>query len=192
MARQDSILRDRAIENYRLNRSSEVPRRPNALSRANRGSITWAQRGSSLSDRGNRDSRRANALQGIAVVSSRRHNEYPFIGTKLSRTLDGPTLSRAWPWYHHVSTMNIRSQGPSFQEFSTFPRSPGHCRGIITWARDKFLGTEHSSINDLTDLRGFPNVPTLSRAWPWYHHVGAMRLISFGPGQPRMAHSMLF
>jgi len=166
------------------------------------------------------------------VVSSRRHNECPFIGTELpefsmfpcfpghgrgiitwaQRDSDVPTLSRAKPWYHHVGTMNICSHGSSFQnsqcshalqglavvssrghnETPTCQRSPGHCRGIITWARDKFLGTEHSRINDLTDLRGFPNVPTLSRAWPWYHHVGAMRLISFGPGQPRMAHSMLF
>ena len=128
-ARQDSILRDRAIENHRPNRSSEVPRRPNALSRANRGSITWAQRGSSLPDRGIRDSRRANAVQGMAVVSSRGHNEYPFTGTE-------------------------------HPEFSMFPRSPGHGRGIITWVqRDS-------------------DVPTLSRALPWYHHVGTMNVRS--------------
>jgi len=30
-----------------------------------------------------KDSQRANALQGIAVVSSRGNNEFPFIGTEL-------------------------------------------------------------------------------------------------------------
>ena len=43
---------------------------------------------------GYRNSRRTHALQGLAVVSSRGHNETP-----------------------------------------TCQRSPGHCRGIITWAQ---------------------------------------------------------
>ena len=142
-----------------------------------------------------KNSQRSHALQGMAVVSSRRHEKIQCLGTEQSRItdltdhprfpdvptlspgqtvvasrgrnedhlfqtgaseiLDVPTLSRAWPWYHHVGTMNIRSQGPSIQnsqcshalqgmavvssrgynETLTSQRSPGHCRGIITSAQ---------------------------------------------------------
>jgi len=70
--------------------------------------------------------------------------------------------------------MNNRSSGPSFPEISTYPRSPGHGRGIITWAqRDS-------------------DVPTLSRAWPWYHHVGTMNIRSQGPSfeNSRRSHAL--